>query len=143
MTSIDFYILQSNELSKQWLFACRLIEKAVRQGNRVLVATNSAEMSEELNDLLWSYRPESFIAHRVLGGESPDAGEPVVISHELDDISHHDVLVNLSTQRPSFFGRFKRMAEIVVQNEGVLAATRDNFKYYRERGHPLKTHQIG
>ncbi len=142
MTNIDFYVLQSSELRDQLFFACRLIEKAVRQGNCVLIATDTEEKSLTFDKLLWDYRPESFVPHRVLGNDSPDLAEPVVISHDQDDMKHHDVLVNLSLSRPPYFGRFKRMTEIVVQNTQVLAATRDNFKYYRERGYPLKTHQI-
>lgn len=143
MTLIDFYVLQSQDINERHRFACRYIEKAVRQGNRVLVATEDQSMSQAFDELLWCFRPESFIPHRVLGNEtSAENLEPVVISHDQDDIEHHDVLVNLTQGRPAFFSRFKRMAEIVVQNEPILSSTRENFKYYRSRGYPLKTHTM-
>ncbi|MCZ6854116.1 MAG: DNA polymerase III subunit chi, partial [Gammaproteobacteria bacterium] len=53
---------------------------------------------------------------------------------------HDDVLINLSDHVPTFFGRFERVAEIVVgetTNRG-----RERYQFYRDRGYPLFDHHL-
>lgn len=141
MTEVDFYVLASGDKNAQKHFACRLAEKAVRQGNNVMLLTEDETASDEMDTLLWVFAPQSFVPHSVLGkGDSEQV--PVVISHDQDDHDHHDVLVNIQPGLPPHFSRFKRLAEIVIQEETVLQATRDNYAFYKQRGYPIKTHKI-
>jgi len=140
MTEVDFYILDLPHRSDQWDFTCRLVEKAVYQGNKVMIATDDKETSEKLDHLLWSFKPESFIPHGIQDQTPEDV--PVLISHGGDNAHHHDVLVNIGLQLPQYFSRFNRLVEIVVQEESVLQATRNNYTYYKERGYPIRTHKI-
>lgn len=141
MTEVDFYVLEATDRAARWQFACRLVEKAVRQGNKVMIATGNEAESRELDQLLWSFRPESFVPHVILGDGDSDS-VPVIISHDGDDVQHHDVLVNIRAGLPQQFSRFKRLAEIVVQDETILQATRNNYAFYKERGYPIKTHKL-
>lgn len=141
MTEVDFYVLDADSQTARWNFACRLAEKAVRQGNKVMIATGNEAESRELDQLLWSFRPESFVPHVILGDDDADS-VPVIISHDGDDVQHHDVLVNIRAGLPQQFSRFKRLAEIVVQDETILRATRNNYAFYKERGYPIKTHKL-
>lgn len=140
MTLIDFYVLQQNTGEAQHHFACRLIEKAVRQGNRVMVTTNSEQETMALDKALWSFRPDAFIPHTILGENNSDA--PVVLSHNADDDSHHDVLINLQLKIPAQFSRFHRLAEIVIQDKTTLENSRKSYSYYKTRGYPINTHKI-
>lgn len=141
MTLIDFYVLQKDAVEEQHHFACRLIEKAVSQGNKVMVATKSEDESNVFNKALWSFRPEAFIPH-VIFGEDDSSNTPVVISHADDDQSHHDVMVNLRLEIPSQFSRFQRLAEIVIQNTQILANSRNSYTFYKKRGYPINTHKL-
>ncbi len=141
MTEVDFYVLEADNQTARWHFACRLVEKAVRQGNKVMIATENETASRELDQLLWSFKPESFVPHVILGEDGSEEA-PVVISHDGDDVQHHDVLVNVRASLPPQFSRFKRLAEIVVQDETILQATRNNYAFYKERGYPIKTHKL-
>ena len=67
MTRVSFYLLNSQDVQSRQQFACRLAEKAVRQGNKVMIATGNEAESRELDQLLWSFRPESFVPHVILG----------------------------------------------------------------------------
>ena len=51
------------------------------------------------------------------------------------------MLINLHDAAPPFFSRFERLAEI-VSVEGAAAA-RERFRFYRERGYDLRTHNLG
>jgi DNA polymerase-3 subunit chi len=50
------------------------------------------------------------------------------------------VLINLHELPPPFFSRFERLAEI-VSVDGATAA-RERFRFYRERGYDLRTHNL-
>lgn len=141
MTLIDFYVLQKDNREAQYHFACRLIEKAVRQGNRVMVATKDAEETQTLDKKLWDFRPDAFIPH-VSHKHEHAADAPVVISHSEDDDSHHDVLVNLRLEVPAQFSRFKRLAEVVIQEKKVLENSRLSYAFYKKRGYPINTHKL-
>ena len=54
-----------------------LLEKALERGWRVIVQTN-AERLAALDDILWSYAPESFLPH----GTTPDPLTPVLLTAE-------------------------------------------------------------
>lgn len=142
MTLIDFYVLQKDALHDQRLFACRLIEKAVRQGNRVMIATKDENESLALDAQLWAFRPDAFVPHALFGDERA-AQAPVLISHLEDDGDHHDVLVNLRLSVPEQFSRFQRLAEIVIQESTVLENSRKSYAFFKQRGYPINTHKLG
>lgn len=141
MTRIDFYILPSEEQEERLLFACRLIEKAYKMGHQLYVNTDDEQMSQQMDDALWRYRPESFIPHNLIGADT-ETPAPIEIGHRQDPEQHHDILINLAHDTPSYFSRFHRVAEIVVQQQKTLEATRKSFSFYRDRGYPMHTHDM-
>ncbi|MBL4743613.1 MAG: DNA polymerase III subunit chi [Cycloclasticus sp.] len=140
MTRIDFYVLPDDSVEQQHIYACRLAQKASKQGLRVYIHTESEVQSKQLDDLLWSFSPSSFVPHTMSADEV--ANNPVYINHSGDPIDIHDVLINVSTQTPECFARFERLAELVNQNEQIKVAGRERFKFYKSRGYPLNTHKI-
>ncbi|MBQ0725258.1 MAG: DNA polymerase III subunit chi [Cycloclasticus sp.] len=140
MTRVDFYLLPNSQIEQQQLYACRLTQKAVKQGLRVYIHTNSNEQSKTLDDLLWSFSASSFVPHTLHAEDC--AQHPVYISHSGDPIDIHGVLINLSQQTPDCFTRFERLAELVTQDERNKQAGRERFKFYKSRGYPLNTHKL-
>lgn len=148
MTRVDFYVLQSNDTPSLQIFVCRLIEKAVAQGHRVMLITKNIEETHTFDRQLWEFKPESYIPHQKLNDNvaidevnlSHDI--PVIISHEFDNAHYHDLLINLQLDIAKQFSRFERVAEIVNQNNPVLAASRKNYSFYKERGYPIFTHKL-
>lgn len=145
MTRVDFYILAHSEAEQRLLFACRLVEKAFKNGHKTLLICNNAEQAKQLDELLWSYKESSFIPHQLLDSNDAQSDCPVEISLQtLADPyrEHHDILINLSDSLLNGFSRFERCMEIVVQQQETLAATRKNYKFYKERGYPLHQHDM-
>ncbi len=138
MTQVDFHILQDASVEARWLYVCRFIEKVERLGHSILVVVDTLEEAQELDDLLWSFKPESFIAHQIIGG---DEEARVEITYTSDAGEHHDVLINLSSRIPEFFSRFARAAEIVIQEPKILENTREHYKFYKQRGYPITQHK--
>ncbi len=144
MTRIDFYILDRPAGDARLLLACRLAEKAVEQNYEVLINASSESESFRLDELLWTFSQGSFLPHRLLGGSGrAEEGEHVLIGcGQEPDESHSDLLINLALAVPPFFSRFQRVAEVVGAEDENKSAGRERFRYYRDRGYELQTHQV-
>jgi len=141
MTQVDFYILNDAAPEARALFTCRLTEKAYKQGCQVYINTESAPQLKQLNDLLWTFRAGSFLPHIVYNGGA-DAGTPILLGHAREPEGPADVLVNLDSAVPPWFGRFNRVAELVGSDESARAAARERYRFYQDRGYALNTHKL-
>ncbi|MGB5324560.1 MAG: DNA polymerase III subunit chi, partial [Pseudomonadales bacterium] len=98
---------------------------------------------QQFDELLWSFRPNSFVPHRSETAEPEmGAGREVLVACSGHPGDHHDVLVNLTHATPEFFSRFTRIAEIVRGDDSAKQRSRERYKYYRERGYPLQVHEL-
>ncbi len=141
MTRVDFYIVDSSDPSSRTLTACRLAEKAYSLDHQIYIHTANPSQTHELDDLLWTYRAGSFVPHRCIDTEGePDC--PVLIGHVDAPERSNQVLINLATAVPMFFSRFERVVEIVNQEETLRQQARERFKFYRDRGYDLQTHNL-
>ena len=141
MTQVDFYILEAKARGNRYLLACRLTGKIYHQGRRIFINTQSQEEARHMDRLLWTFRQGSFIPHAPLDKANPSM-TPVVVGYTADAGEENDVLINLALQVPSFFSRFKRVAEVIDHESVIKSAGRQRFKFYRDRGYPLNTHNI-
>ncbi|MBL4794431.1 MAG: DNA polymerase III subunit chi [Pseudomonadales bacterium] len=140
MTRVDFYILPDQSPQARLPFACRLVEKAYRMGHKIFILA-SEEDAHQLDELLWQQKPDSFLPHNILG-EGPNAPPPIQIGYGQDAGNHRDVLINLTEKVPEYFGRFNRVTEIVPQDDAIKQASRINFKFYREKGCTVNSHDL-
>ncbi len=76
MSEILFYHLESQPLERVLPV---LVEKSLERGWKVVVETSSDERAEAIDNMLWSYRDDSFLPHARAGG-SEDAVQPVLIT---------------------------------------------------------------
>ena len=141
MTRIDFYIVNSDQKSARTLLACRLAEKAYSLKNQIYIYTADELQARELDDLLWTYRAGSFVPHQKLR-EHDDQHCPVLIGHTEAPEGLNQVLINMDNAVPLFFSRFERVVEIVHQDESHRQQARERFKFYRDRGYDLHTHNL-
>lgn len=138
---VDFYLLESIQADAKWLIACRLLEKAYLKGHKVYVHCNKKEEAEYLDELLWTFKNDSFIPHN-LQGEGPAFPPPIQLGFAHQPKGFNDILMNLSQELPPFFSRFKRVIEIVSNVETEKQNSRTLYKLYRSRGCDLHTHAI-
>lgn len=138
MTSIDFYFNAGDRLE----VACRLAGKALRQKKRVLIYAPQADDAQRLDRLLWTAQAVSFVPHCL--AQDPLAADTPVLIATGDEAPAHacEVLVNLAAEHPPFFERHERLLEIIAQDEEQVLAGRARFKFYRERGYPLRSHDL-
>jgi DNA polymerase III subunit chi len=137
MTRIDFHTNVGDPLA----YACRLARKAYAGGNALVVLAEPQRLAA-FDEQLWTFAPLEFVPHCM--ANSPLAQDtPVVLAADLDATPHHQVLVNLGAPVPAQFARFERLIEIVGSEEEELAAGRERFRFYRDRGYAIEMHKQG
>ena len=139
MTLVGFYVVQSAEPGQRLQVAVRLADKAFQRGHRIFINASDESQASELDELLWSLRPASFLPHGLHGQKHSDS---IGIGWGQEPELHNDLLINLQLAIPPFFSRFQRVAEVVTQEPASLAALRESWKFYKERGYQLEKHDL-
>ena len=129
------------DVQDKFLYACRIIEKAYIRHHRVFVYADNKADAEAMDELLWTFKEDSFIPHN-LQGEGPEPPPPIQIGFNDEPRGFDDVLVNLSSNSPRFYHRFKRIIEIVIDHEADKTASRSRYRFYKNQQCVIKTHQI-
>ncbi|OAI47471.1 hypothetical protein AYO45_05745 [Gammaproteobacteria bacterium SCGC AG-212-F23] len=138
MPKIDFYVLSDNN---RLPFACKLIEKAYKQRHRIYIHTDNKPEAHQLDELLWTYRDDSFLPHNIYG-DGPEPAPPIQIGINTTPEKHHDILINLSPQVPEFYVQFNRILELVSNETDVQQAARERYRYYQTQGATINTHKL-
>lgn len=137
MTTIDFYTNVADKLHT----ACRIVAKGYGLGHRTMVCCPDADTAQRLDRLLWCSAPISFIPH-CAPDDSLASLTPVIIDHAGHAPVHDQLLLNLRAEWPPYFGRFERLIEIVTIDEDDKRSARERFKFYRDRGYAIRTHDL-
>ncbi|MHA7879441.1 MAG: DNA polymerase III subunit chi [Saccharospirillum sp.] len=138
MTQVDFHIIPTLQLAERYRYAARLVAKASQHQHRVLLAVNDETQARALSERLWGLTPESFLPHAMLD----DTDEAIQIGWHDHPGEHHDILINLAERIPEYFSRFERVFEVVSQDPQVLEQGREHYRFYQDRGYPLKRHDL-
>ncbi|MCB1777213.1 MAG: DNA polymerase III subunit chi [Candidatus Competibacteraceae bacterium] len=141
MPRIDFYVLPDHKENGRALLACRLTDKAYRLGHAVYLFTTSELQAAALDDLLWTFRQDSFVPHERYPAASEDAS-PVLIGAAPPVEVNAQVLINCTEALPMGFEHYERVVELVDSTAEVLAKSRERFRQYRERGFNPETHKL-
>lgn len=128
------------------VFACRLAARAIRDGGRVLVWSDSADAIARLDRDLWQQDTESFIPHEIWQTDETMPSEtPVLLAtgNTLPTIPADMTVLNLS---PDFWSDApqspERVLEIVGKSLEDLAEARERFRAYRQSGFAIEHHKM-
>lgn len=144
MTSrVDFYLLKAMVPDGRLRVACRLIQKIYNLGHTAYIHISDEKQIQRIDDLLWTFDQGSFIPH-VLSGQNQDQESmtPILIGNGPPPHQNHDVLVTLSNDVVNYYLDYQRVAEIVDFNEQDRSLARQRYKFYRDNGCQLSSHDI-
>lgn len=141
MPKIDFYLIQSSAATASLAFACRLIEKVYKQQHRIYVHAENEKVAHQLDELLWTYREDSFLPHH-LYGEGPEPAPPIQIGFNVIPEKQRDILLNLSNTVPEFYLQFTRVLELVPHDKTAQEYARARYRHYRTAGYNITTHKL-
>ncbi len=156
MAQVDFYILSDSSKRNINQMVCRLCEKALEKEMQVFVYTCTDQQAQILDELLWTYKSDSFIPHCIISDDflpvSPAKTEnfnyPVVIkavNSVLDQqlpAQFKGLLINLSQTIPPFMPYFERIAEMVDKDETEKQLARERYRLYRQQNHTLNKYDL-
>jgi DNA polymerase-3 subunit chi len=143
MTLVEFYLLPCKTIDQRLTLVCRLADKALQKQQTLYIHTQDQAMTEQLDQMLWEFRPESFVAHSIATNNTMSNDlEPILLSHDIEPDAKRDVFINLSDDEPVFFSRFPRALEIVDEAPETKKHGRQRWSFYKVRGYPMKHHHV-
>ncbi|VAW15910.1 DNA polymerase III chi subunit [hydrothermal vent metagenome] len=105
MTEILFYHLEQSPLEQVLPL---LLEKTLARGWRAVVETASMERARVLDQVLWTFRDDSFLAHGI-GGTEADSLQPIVLSTGQDNPNNAQVRFFVDRAAPRTDGGYQRL----------------------------------
>ena len=122
-------------------FACRLAEKAWQTGHQVLIRAAAEFEAQRMDDLLWTYRPDSFVPHGLCSNPL-NTGLPVLVGDGGEPEGEVDILINLGHSVPLYYDRCTRIAEVVGNSIEAREAGRERYRFYRDRNCSMHSHDV-
>ncbi|MBN9545348.1 MAG: DNA polymerase III subunit chi [Alphaproteobacteria bacterium] len=139
MTETLFYHLERRALED---VLPGLIEKSLERGWRAVIKTDSSERSDALDNLLWTYDDQSFLAH-AQSGDGEAARQPVLITVEDENPNNAQILFCVGGARPADWrnARLSSLSRVVMLFDGrdsaMLGNARAAWKDAKEAGHDV------
>lgn len=137
MTRIDFYF----NIEDKFRHVAELAQHAISRQRRLFIYTASMQEAHQLEVTLWSHPPTGFLPH-CRSDHALSAETPIIIDWQGQNLLHDDVLINLTPDHLPFFSRFKGLIEVVGREEDDRGAARARFRFYRDRGYEIKSHDV-
>ena len=138
MTQIDFFSNAPNRID----YVARLLQK-VQQRGQTAVVYGEAQTLQALSVALW--QTNGFLAHELLlepMNELHNIAPFILTAHPHEHFPHHEVLINLSDEQPTFFAQFERLIEVVPNEDAPKQMARDRWQSYKHTGYAMKHHDI-
>jgi DNA polymerase-3 subunit chi len=139
MTETLFYHLERRSLED---VLPGLVEKSIARGWRAVVKTDSSERSDALDNLLWTYDDQSFLAH-AQSGDGEAARQPVLITVEDENPNTAQILFCVGGAAPGDWraADISALARVVMLFDGrdaaMLGAARAAWKNAKDAGHDV------
>jgi DNA polymerase-3 subunit chi len=138
VSQVDFHILRESSAGARLTLACRLAERAYRDGVRVLVRVDSESDLAEFDTLLWTFGDGTFVPHdRLTADAAPgphDAPVALTCGPLPATLAAWPMLIDLALAQPPVARLPERVIEIVDADETRRRLGRERFRAYRDAG---------
>jgi DNA polymerase-3 subunit chi len=141
MARADFYLIGKPRFREQpLLLVCELARKACDAGLPMLVLCASAAQAEQLDDLLWSFDPDAYVPHQIVGADEDEEEVPVLLAAPEHDTGLRPMVLNL--RDAAVPDGFERVLEVVPADDSARGPLRERWKQYVARGIDVKKHDM-
>ncbi len=141
MARADFYLIGKPRFREQpLLLACELARKASDAGLPMLVLCASAAQAEQLDDLLWSFDPDAYVPHQIVGADEEEDEVPVLIAAPEHDAPLRPLVLNL--RDAAVPEGFERVLEVVPADDSARGPLRARWTQYKSRGLEVTKHDM-
>ncbi len=140
MTEIRFYHLTLRGVDQA---LPEILQKAHAAGHRIVVRARDAADAERLNQLLWTWKADSFLPH----GTAKDghaADQPIWLTAGDDNPNNATVLVVTAGQTATDPIAYTLCCDLFDgRDDAQIAAARTRWQHYKDAGHTLTYWQQG
>jgi len=141
MARADFYLIGKPRFREQpLLLACELARKASDAGLPMLVLCASTAQAEQLDDLLWSFDPDAYVPHQIVGADEDEDEVPVLLAAPGHDAALRPMVLNL--RDAAVPDGFERVLEVVPADDSARGPLRERWKQYLARGINVAKHDM-
>jgi DNA polymerase-3 subunit chi len=138
MTDISFYHLLTTPLEAA---LPRLMEKALKSGQRSLVRVDSESRMDRLNDMLWSYDDRGFLPHGSYKDAFPEQ-QPIYLTTRDENPNQAAILVITDGGAAPTPERYSKILDMFDgHDDAQLQAARGRWKEYKAAGHEIRYFQ--
>lgn len=127
---INFYILSENR--QLTTFVCQLVQTILNKTDeKILILTNSQDLTN-LDNLLWSFEPSSFIPHEIINSQTPtNVTSPVVLTDNPIFLTNYPIVINLSPMPLANF-QGNKLLEIIDNHPQIIEQGREKYRHYQQ-----------
>ena len=136
MTEVLFVQTSSSQMEVR---ACELAEENYARGRRVQIIALDQQQAERLDDLLWTFKPDSFVPHGLWADSLDESVHPVVITTCEEAVKGMDSLLMMGYGDVDLVRQFSHAVHLVVaDNEKRIENSRRYWTLLKDAGFSLR-----
>ena len=141
MPRADFYLIAKPRYRDDpLLLVCELARKAHDANSPTLILARDAEQAEAIDDALWSFDPDAYIPHQIVGHDEDEDEAPVLIASPETDAPGRALIINLRDEAVVL--PCDRVLEVVPADASAREPQRERWREYKARGFELNKHDM-
>jgi DNA polymerase-3 subunit chi len=136
MTEILFVEVTASRMEMR---ACEIAERIYAKGGRLQIVAVDKKQAARLDDLLWTFKPGTFVPHGLFEKEKDDHPQPVVITIRAERIPGIESLLMMNHCPLELVSQFSEVTHlVVVDNRERLEASRNYWSQLKDAGFALR-----
>ena len=136
MTEVIFIEVATSRMEVR---ACEIAERNYAQGRRLQIIAVDEKQAVRLDDLLWTFKPDTFVPHDLWSGVGSKPGQAVIITCKQEQVEGIESLLMMDYCGVDLVGQFSQAVHmVVVDNPERLDASRRYWTLLKEAGFSLR-----
>ena len=140
MPRADFYLIDKPRFREDpLLLVCELAKRAFAREQPTLILARSREEAEALDEKLWEFDDNAFIAHQIAGDDDDAICAVLIVPPEVAT-TDRALVINLRDECAP--GLFERVLEVVAADDAQRLGSRQRWKLYQQAGFEVTKHDM-
>jgi DNA polymerase-3 subunit chi len=136
MTEVIFVEVTASRMEMR---ACEIAEHTYAQGDRLQIIAVDEEQAARLDDLLWTYKTDTFVPHGLWRGRDSESDQPVIITTRKERVAGIASLLTMDYCPVKIVRQFSKVIHmVVVDNQERLEASRRYWTLLKDAGFSLR-----
>lgn len=135
-----FYLVSGTTDDLRFHTAAKLAEKAWSEGHRTCICCEDEHQAQLIDDVLWAFRPDAFVPHRILIDSTAPCPEPVAIQWVEPSPADWQTVIVLGSRLPRTADQFERLALIANEDPVLLRQARKHYRQLEDLGITPQVH---